>query len=109
MPLPVEPGKPMREDYHYERKGTCVVLLAVEPLTGRRIVEVRKQKTKIDYAGFMKKVASGYPAASKIVLIQDNLNTHNPMAEIEFSGLSKQCLDRRIGEIAILEKEVQSG
>jgi hypothetical protein len=138
VPLPVEPGKPMREDYHYERKGTCVVLLAVEPLTGRRIVEVRKQKTKVDYAKFMKKVAFNYQSAKKIILIQDNLNTHNPssfyetfdaseafelsqrfemqytpkkaswlnMAEIEFSALSKQCLDRRIGEIKVLEREV---
>nr|WP_246169347.1 IS630 family transposase [Rudanella paleaurantiibacter] len=28
------------------------------------------------------------------------------MAEIEFAALSKQCLDRRIGDIATLEKEV---
>jgi len=28
------------------------------------------------------------------------------MAEIEFSALSKQCLDRRIGAIVALEKEV---
>lgn len=28
------------------------------------------------------------------------------MAEIEFSALSKQCLDRRIGDMKVLEKEV---
>jgi hypothetical protein len=70
VPLPVEPGKPLRQDYHYERKGTCVILLAVEPLSGRRIVEVRKQKTKADYAEFMKKVAGHYGNAKKIILIQ---------------------------------------
>ena len=30
------------------------------------------------------------------------------MVEIDFSALSKQCLNRRIGEIAILTKEVYS-
>jgi hypothetical protein len=30
------------------------------------------------------------------------------MAEIEFAALSKQCLDRRIGDIATLEREVLS-
>ena len=30
------------------------------------------------------------------------------MAEIEFAALSKQCLDRRIGDIVRLEKEVQA-
>ena len=28
------------------------------------------------------------------------------MAEIEFAALSKQCLDRRIGDLVTLEKEV---
>lgn len=138
VPLPVESGKPLRQDYHYERKGTCVVLLAVEPLSGKRIVEVRKQKTKTDYAEFMSKVAGHYANAKKIILIQDNLNTHNPssfyetfpapaafglsqrfemiytpkkaswlnMAEIEFSALSKQCLDRRIDHLKKMDREV---
>ena len=138
VPMPIKPGQPKREDYHYERNGTCVVLLAVEPLSGRRIVDVREQKTKKDYASFMKRVAQEYKKAEKIVLIQDNLNTHNPssfyeafeaseafalsqrfemvytpkkaswlnMAEIEFSALSKQCLDRRIAQMSCLAKEV---
>ena len=138
VPIPIKPGQPRREDYHYERNGTCVVLLAVEPLTGKRIIDVREQKTKKDYAAFMKTVAQEYEQAEKIVLIQDNLNTHNPssfyevfeapeafalsqrfemvytpkkaswlnMAEIEFSALSKQCLDRRIADMRILAKEV---
>jgi hypothetical protein len=78
--------------------------------------------------------------AKKIILIQDNLNTHNPssfyenmqageafalsqrlgmiytpkkaswlnMAGIEFSALSKQCLDRRIGNLKTLTSEVES-
>lgn len=138
VPIPIKPGQPKREDYHYERNGTCVVLLAVEPLSGKRIVDVREQKTKKDYAAFMQRVAQEYKQAEKIVLIQDNLNTHNPssfyevfeapeafalsqrfemvytpkkaswlnMAEIEFSALSKQCLDRRIDDMKILAKEV---
>lgn len=138
QPLPPKPGQERREDYHYERHGTAVVLLAVEPLTGKRIVEVRAQKRKKDYAEFMQKVADHYPKARKITLVQDNLNTHNPssfyetfpaeeafalskrfemiytpkraswlnMAEIDFSALAKQCLDRRIKAIDRLEKEV---
>lgn len=140
QPMPINEGKPKREDYHYKRNGTATVLAAIEPLTGKRIVEVRKQKTKKDYAEFMNEVAMRYPKAKKIILIQDNLNTHNPssfyenmpakeafalsqrfemiytpkkaswlnMAEIEFSALSKQCLDRRIGDLKILKKEVNS-
>ena len=83
MPLPMKPGRVERQDYHYERHGTCVVLLAVEPLEGLRHVSVTKQKTKKDYAAFMKDLSGQYPDAKKIILVQDNLNTHNPSSFYE--------------------------
>jgi hypothetical protein len=76
-PLPMKAGKPQREDYEYERGGTCSLLVAFEPLTGRRIVETSQQRTKADYCRFMQRVAELFPQAEKIVLVQDNLNTHN--------------------------------
>ena len=140
VPIAPSPGKEKREDYHYKRNGTCAVLLAVEPKRGIRIAEVSERKTKEDYARFMLKVAQKYGDAEKIILIQDNLNTHNPssfyenmdapeafnlmkkfdmvytpkkaswlnMAELEFSALSKQCLDRRIGDIETMRIEVEA-
>lgn len=82
-PIPMAPGRVEREDYHYTRHGTCVVLLAVEPLAGHRMVRVTKRKTKKDYADFMKTLSASYPEAKKIVLVQDNLNTHNPSSFYE--------------------------
>ncbi len=79
----MKPGHIERQDYHYERHGTCAVLMAVEPLAGQRIVKITERKTKKDYAGFMKELASHYPDADKIVLVQDNLNTHNPSSFYE--------------------------
>ena len=70
-------GKPLRFDYEYEREGTAVLLVAFEPLTGKRIVETSRQRTKADYCRFMQRVAEMFPQAEKIVLVQDNLNTHN--------------------------------
>jgi len=83
MPIPMKPGRVQCQDYHYKRNGTCVVLMAVEPLAGRRIVRVTERKTKKDYAGFMKALAASYPKAEKIILVQDNLNTHNPSSFYE--------------------------
>lgn len=76
-PLGMKPGKSRREDYEYERGGVAVLLVAFEPLTGRRLVETSKQRTKADYCRFMQRVAGMFPAAEKVVLVQDNLNTHN--------------------------------
>jgi hypothetical protein len=83
IPIPMKPGRVERQDYHYKRNGTCAVLMAVEPLAGRRIVNVTEQKTKKDYAEFMKTLAASYLYAEKIVLVQDNLNTHNPSSFYE--------------------------
>jgi late competence protein required for DNA uptake (superfamily II DNA/RNA helicase) len=83
MPIPMKPGRVERQDYHYKRCGTCVVFMAVEPLAGQRILKVTEQKTKEDYAFFMKEIASYYTDADKIVLVQDNLNTHQPSSFYE--------------------------
>ena len=78
-PLAMEPGKPKREDTQYKRKGVCSLLIAFEPLTGQRFVQIRKQRTKQDYAYFMKELADmHYPKVEQIALVQDNLNTHSP-------------------------------
>ena len=80
MPIPMKPGKPKKEDNEYERNGTCCVFIACEPLAGWRYLEVRKQRTKLDYAEFMEKVSEIYlemhPEADVLRVVQDNLNTH---------------------------------
>jgi transposase len=76
-PLPMKAGHSTRFDYEYEREGTACLLVAFEPLTGQRIVETSRRRTKADYGRFMQAVAASFPQAEKIVLVQDNLNTHN--------------------------------
>ena len=76
-PLPVRAGKPKRTDYEYVRNGVASVFIAFEPLTGRRICEVKKRRTKSDYCDFAETIVAAYPQAEQIVLVQDNLNTHS--------------------------------
>ena len=76
-PLQMKAGRPARFDHEYERCGTACLLVAFEPLSGQRLVEVSKQRTKADYCRFQQRVAAMYAGAEKIFLVQDNLNTHN--------------------------------
>jgi len=74
---PMKPGKPKREDYHYERHGVCRVFLASEPLAGKRVTQVRAQRTRQDWAQVIKELVDvHYADAEKLVLVMDNLNTH---------------------------------
>lgn len=80
-------GKPTRADYEYERNGTCNIFVAVEPKSGKRIVRVTKHRGKKDYASFIKYlVTKVYKKAQKVVLVEDNLNTHNKQTLIEILG-----------------------
>lgn len=76
-PLPMKKDAPQKVAYEYQRCGTAALFVAVEPLSGQRIIEVSPRRTKADYCRFLQKVAAAYPKAAKMVLIQDNLNTHN--------------------------------
>jgi hypothetical protein len=83
-PLPCAPGQPARADHEYERGGTANLFLAFEPLAGRRHTQATEQRTKVDWAHFMKALLDGpYADAEKVVLVQDNLNTHVPSSFYE--------------------------
>jgi hypothetical protein len=46
-------------------------------LKGKRLVEVTKLKTKVDWAKFIKRIADEmYPQAKQITLVMDNFGTH---------------------------------
>jgi len=76
-PLPTKPGKPTRQDYEYERCGTANVFLCYEPLRGWRHATVTERRTRVDWAHIIKDLVDvRYPDAERIVLVQDNLNTH---------------------------------
>jgi hypothetical protein len=76
-PLPLLPGQAAREDYEYERRGTANLFMLFEPLAGKRRVQVTQRRTAADFARVIKELVDDvYPAAEKIVLVMDNLNTH---------------------------------
>jgi len=76
-PLPVRPGHPQRSDCEDERLGTANLFVFVEPLAGRRCVEMTEQRTRLDFAQTIRwLVDEVYPQARVIRLVMDNLNTH---------------------------------
>lgn len=138
--LLMKPGKVSKQHYAYQKNGSCCLLAAIEPLSGKRLAEIHDHRTKKEYTLFMQELARQYPEAKKIRVVQDNLNTHNAssfyqhlpadeafalaqkfefhytpksgswlnMIEIEFSALSRQCLDRRIPTKEKLETEIMA-
>lgn len=80
----MKPGQPVRADYEYERHGTANLFMFFAPLEGWRHIKVTDRRTAIDYAHALKDLADIlFPKARKIVLVQDNLNTHKPASLYE--------------------------
>lgn len=83
-PIPAAPGRPVTTDYEYERNGTANLFMNFEPLAGKRHVKVTERRTALDYAQVVRELVDvHYPDAEKIVLVQDNLNTHKPASLYE--------------------------
>lgn len=77
-PIPCGPGWPTRIDDEYVRHGVAEIFMEVEPLAGKRHVEVTERRTRKDWATQIKQMLDErYPLASKVRLVMDNLNTHN--------------------------------
>lgn len=76
-PLAPAPGRGQIIDHEYVRNGVAEIFLEVEPLSGRRHVEITERRTRIDWAMFIKGMLDErYPQATKVRLVMDNLNTH---------------------------------
>jgi len=78
IPIAAKRGTPKRVDDEYKRCGTANIFAAVEPLTGRSLVEATDHRTAIDMAHFLRRLSDeAYARAAIIVLVMDNLNTHD--------------------------------
>jgi len=76
--LPMSPGRPRREDHHYERQGVRAVFLFFDPLRGWRRVRSREGRTRWDWAEEVRALLEeDYPTAKRVTLVCDNLNTHD--------------------------------
>lgn len=123
QPIPCRPGGVERYDYEYRRNGVATLFLAFEPLAGWRHVEVTQQRTRQDWAQFVKAlVDEKYPDAERIVLVMDNLNTHSGASlyetfppvealrilgrlEIHYTPKHGSWLNMAEGEFSVLQRQ----
>lgn len=80
-PIPTAPGQAARHESTYERNGVSNLFMCFAPLENWRHVKVTDRRTAVDWADCMRDLVDvHFPAAEKVVIVQDNLNTHTPAA-----------------------------
>ena len=79
-PRPTKPGCPPQYDSEYIREGSATAFMIYAPLVGLREIFITESatRTRIDYADALEFLAEHvFPEAEKIILVEDNLNTHD--------------------------------
>ena len=95
--LPMMPGQSEKYDYEYCREGVANLFMFFAPLQNWRNVKVTERRTKADWADCMRDLTDiHFPQAEKIVIVQDQLNTHSPacLYEVFAPAEAKRILDR---------------
>lgn len=94
--IPMRKGQCKRMDPEYHRCGVASVFMLSEALAGKHYVRVRSQRIQIDFAEIIRELCDElYPAAEKIVLVMDNLNTHTTASLYE---AFEPAMARRLAE-----------
>ena len=71
-------GHPARQDSEYVRHGACSIFLWAEHVAGWRRAEALPGRTRTDGAHQVEQLLTiEFPDAEQVVLVMDNLNTHN--------------------------------
>jgi transposase len=95
--LPMKPGEPEKYDYEYQREGVANLFMFFAPLQNWRHVKVTQRRTQADWAECMRDLVDvHFPQAERIVIVQDQLNTHSPacLYEVFPPTEAKRILDR---------------
>jgi hypothetical protein len=97
-PIPMTPGHPAKQDYHYGREGVRAIFLFFDPNRGWRRVSGRDSRTRVDWAQEIRRLLDeDYPHARKVKLVCDNLNTHSIASLYEaFPAAEAHRLARRL-------------
>jgi len=93
---PAIPGREVRRDNEYERRGTANVFCAVEPKAGRHFTFATPDRSGLEFAKVAFEIAIQYMQAETIHLVLDNLNIHRrkSLADLLGAELGSEIWDR---------------
>jgi len=75
--IPMKKGSPEKYDHEYKKNGKTNIFVAVDFKGGKRDIMVTDQRTKKDFALYIKHILNNtFSDAEKLRIVLDNLNTH---------------------------------
>jgi transposase len=81
---PMQPGQPLRREFEYERHGTLCLLAGLNVAEGKVTALCRPTRTETDFVDLVDRLVQTQPKASQVVLVLDNLNTHQSESLVRY-------------------------
>ena len=84
--IPLQPGRMLRRDCEYKRRGTANAFCGVEPKAGRHFTRATPDRSSPEFADYLLEISEYYSGADTIHLVMDNLSSHTRKAVVERFG-----------------------
>ena len=81
---PMEPGRPVRREFEYERHGTLSLLAGLEVAGGKVHAYCRPTRNEADFLEFIDRLVQAHPQARRLNFVLDNLNTHQSQSLVRY-------------------------
>jgi len=95
---PMQPGRPVRREFEYERHGTLSLLGAWMWLPGQVKALCRPTRTEADFLDLVDGLVQTRPQAPKITFVLDNLNTHQSESLVRYVGSRRRYPREPLGD-----------
>jgi len=91
---PAAPGRELRRDNEYERRGTANVFCVVEPKAGRHFTFPTPNRSALEFAQVVVNLALEYPTAKTIHLVMDNIHCRKSLTDVFGAEIAAEVWDR---------------
>lgn len=95
--LPMEPGKPVRREFEYERHGTLSLLAGLAVADGTVQALCRPTRNEADFLALIDSLVQAHPQATGFTFVLDNLNTHQSESLVRYVARDAGLAEDRLG------------
>jgi len=85
-PRPMRPGRVVRQDCEYQRRGTANAFCGAEPKAGRHFTKITPNRSAPQFADYLLEIIAAYPMANTIHRLMGNLSSHSRKALVARYG-----------------------
>lgn len=94
---PMQPGRPVRREFEYERHGTLSLLAGLDVAGGKVQGFCRPTRNEADFLALVDTLVQAHPQALGFTFVLDNLNTHRSESLVRYVARDAAIAESLLG------------